>query len=420
MEKRPNIFKRLWNVLAGPIRNVFRGRQNSAQSFGSMAGRAMSAQERNFDLEVGEMPVRGKVKAQELIEIREHCPEAATAISIISDDCFSSADGDDYGVVVSDIDVNGDAIGPDVHEIASGVLRRILPLSTLKIIVDRMIGYGDAFAELQIQTRSPNKGIQALQMLPTWEMFRIEERGMLLRFEQRRHIYDQSAIEFAPAEMVHWRYQRDTLYGRSQWYQSITDWINLKKSIDNYVRAGNDIGYNPTVHVLEPGCDSRQLAAYISAHQDKLKDGPQTHMYMLNGGDVRKLANNDPNLSALHEQVETFTRRFVGRSRVPSWMLGIYNEGSKDLSNQPSLAYARFINGIRGNLSEGIKQVLHTELILKGIPSDQWKGLIQLSYPKIHVDIHQGRELDLAESGQHPDTESRNRLKIVGGHRDAV
>lgn len=410
---RPNLFQRIWNLLTTPLRRYFRGRQNSVQQFTSVAGR-LSKQQRNFDLEVGEIPVRDRLKAQELIEIRENCPEAGTAIAIISDDCFSSADGDDYGVVVSEEDVQGDRLDPEVYEIASNCLRQVLQLSTLKKVVDRMVSYGDCFGEMIIETRKADRGVKAIQLLPTWEMFRVEDRGILQQFEQRRMLIDNSPVVFTPAEVVHWRYQHDFLYGRSQWAQSVPDWVNLKKALHNYMLAGNDIGTNPTVHIAPEGTDSEWIQNYRRIHQDRLKDGPETHMYMGFGGDVRKLANNDPNLSALREQVELFTRRLVGRSRVPSWMLNIYEVGARDLSNQPSLAWSRFINGIRGDLSEGIKQVLYTDLIVKGVPVDRWKGLIKLSYPKIYVDVYQGQEVDLAESDEHPDTEPRSQLRVVG------
>ena len=413
---RPNIFQRIWNLLITPLRKRFRGRQNSQQSFTQRSDRPMSIQERNYDLEVSEMPVRSTLKARELIEIRENCPEAGVAVAIISDDCFSSVDGDDYGVVVSEDDVNGDRLDSQVYAVAATCLRRVLPLSTLKKVIDRMVSYGDCFGELAINTRGERQ-ISALQLLPTWEMFRIEDRGVLERFEQRRYLHDENSVVFAPAEVVHWRYQHDFLYGRSQWHQSVPDWVNLKKSIYNYIQAGNDVGVNPTVHIAPPGKDDAWMKNYRSIHQDTLKDGIETHMYMANGGDIRKLANNNPNLSALREQVELFTRRFVGRSRIEAWKLNIFEVGAKDLSNQPSLAYSRFINGLRGDLSEGIKQILHTELILKGVPPERWQGLIKLSYPKIHVDIYNGQEVELAESDEHPDSEAKNRLSVVGGDR---
>lgn len=376
----------------------------------------MSAQERNYDLEVSEIPVRSALKARELIEIRENCPEAGLSVAIISDDAFSSVDGDDYGVVVSENDINGDRLDPQVYAVTSACLRRVLPLSTLKKVIDRMMSYGDCFGELAIETRGKRQ-VSAIQLLPTWEIFRVEDQGVLERFEQRRYLHDKTPVIFAPAEIIHWRYQHDFLYGRSQWHQSVPDWLNLKKGIANYIQAGNDVGVNPTVHIGPQGTNKEWMINYRSLHQDSLADGVETHLYMANGGDIRKLANNNPDLSALREQVELFTRRFVGRSRLEAWKFNIFNVGAKDLSNQPSLAYARFINGIRGDLSEGIKQILQTELILKGIPIERWQGLIKLSYPKIYVDIYNGQEIDLAESDEHPDSEPKNKLSVVGGDK---
>ncbi|MEO1523106.1 MAG: hypothetical protein AAFU78_20350 [Cyanobacteria bacterium J06633_2] len=100
------------------------------------------------------------------------------------------------------------------------------------------------------------------------------------------------------------------------------------------------------------------------------------------------------------------------RSRLERWKFGNEMRGANDISGQPALAYARFINAIRGDFSEGIKQILHTELALKQIPEERWKGLLVLNYPRIYVNLFQGQELNLAEDKEFSDTEANQFIPI--------
>ncbi|MEO1523105.1 MAG: hypothetical protein AAFU78_20345, partial [Cyanobacteria bacterium J06633_2] len=122
--------------------------------------------------------------------------------------------------------------------------------------------------------------VGSIQILPTFDCFRVEDRQGL-HFEQRKALRDRDPIVFAPAEMVHWRFQRNYLYGRSLYHQSIPDWANLKQSIMNYARAANDVGVNASVHVMPDGADSEYLERYKSDLEDSLKSGIITQFYSL-------------------------------------------------------------------------------------------------------------------------------------------
>jgi hypothetical protein len=398
-----------------PFRSLFRGSKRPlARQWGSTA--SYTPIERNYDLEIQEIPIRDRNRAIKLIEIRGHCPEAETAISIITDDVFSSADGDDYGVRVSEEDLNGDRLDAQVYDVAQSCLARVVSLSVAKMAIDRMLSYGDAFGELALDVKPSSAQVGSLQLLPTWDCFRVEDSNGL-HFEQRKSLQDSNPIVFAPAEMVHWRFQRNYLYGRSLFHQSIPDWANLKQAILNYARAGNDVGVNANVHQMPEGADAEYLKAYKSDFEDRLKSGVITNFYSLYGGDVKKLGDN-PDLSALFEQVEFFRMRIMMRSRLERWKFGNEMRGANDISGQPALAYARFINAIRGDFSEGVKQVLHTELALKRIPEERWKGLLVLNYPKIYVNLHQGEEINLAEDEAFPDTEASQFIPICTVERN--
>ena len=75
---RQNLFQRIWNLIRGITRRTdyqgsMRPTSRRLQSLGTRG-------QREYDLEVSEYPVRDAVRARELIELREYCPEVATAI----------------------------------------------------------------------------------------------------------------------------------------------------------------------------------------------------------------------------------------------------------------------------------------------------------------------------------------------------
>jgi hypothetical protein len=352
-------------------------------------------QRRNYDLEISDFPIRDPDVARQLIEMGEWCPEVATSLRILSNDIFSSEDGDDQGFRISDT-LNDDEtpVDPDVKSICDRLLEQpnLIGGLALERAVKRILGYGDAFMSVGIDREGIGRGdwgISRTLMLPTWEMFRLEtDDGTLLGYEQRKRVQDSEPIQFAPVQVVHFRYDQNTLYGTALFRQSIQDWKRLKEATEDLAAAGRALGCNPNLHKMPEGSDSEFMNAYRNDYEAQMADGIVTDFYMLPGGDVQKLANNNPDLSALANNVLLWRSRIIMASQIPSWRFaGLPVEATKDVSGQPAKAYARFINGIRMQLSEGIKQVLDTELILRlGLEAFVERGRYQIAWPDIVVD----------------------------------
>jgi hypothetical protein len=348
---------------------------------------------RNYDLELQEFPIRDVQIARQLIEMLEWCPEVGTCLRILTEDIYSSENGDNHGFTISDtLEDDETPVDPDVKSICLDLLSRsdVIGGLALERAIKRMLGYGDTFLSLGIDREGVGKkadwGISRSLLLPTWELFRIEaDNGELLGFEQRRNLSDSTATQFYPPQIVHFRHDRQSLYGRSIWRQSIPDWARLKASTENLATAARNLGINPNVHIMPEGVAEDYSQNYRADYEARLEDGLVTDFYMLPGGDVRKLANYDPNLTALAEDVLTWRTRLIMPSQIPLWRFaGFKIDGAKDLSGEPAKAYARHINSLRMVLTEGIKQVLNTELILRlGLEAFLERGHYQIVYPQI-------------------------------------
>jgi hypothetical protein len=392
----------LWSLITGIFKPLlFQGSQRPL-AFRRVADNA-TVRGRNYDLEISENPIRDYEKARELIEMCEWCPEVGKAIQEIISSALSSADGDDQGFTLKRYiyddqgNIIGQAIDDEVYGISMACLERALPISTVAMILERLLSYGDSFAELCLDDRGGR--VEGLMLLPTWEMFRVEVQGAVERFDQRRRLWEESPeITFNPAKMVHWRYRRKNLYGRSLFNESVQDWGNLRRATDSLTLAVEAVGINPNVHMMPEDSDQEYLTAYREGHEARQMEGVITDIYMMPGGKVEKLAQQNPDVKALADNVLFWRSRIIMSSGVPPYLMGLPALGAKEIAGQPALGYARHVNWVRASLTEGIMQLLYTELALKGIDPARWRGKLRVLYPRIAVNIFQGQGADnLAE-----------------------
>lgn len=393
MQKQENLLTRIWGAITNLI--PIRGRQRSLTNYNYLDD--TTAIGRNYDLEITEYPIRNQEKAIQLIEMWEYCPEIALAIEIITNDTFSSDDGDDQGFAIGGF-LNDDItpINPRINEILNNLLDRVIGGLKLERAVERMLIYGDSFASLGIDFG--RKEIEKILFLPTWEMFRIEDnQGNLLRYEQRRYLsntferpvstteFDNSkfgdAIAFHPLQIVHWRFRRKSLYGRSLFYESVSDWEYLKESTRDLASACRATGINPNIHIMPDCADEDYRKAYKTAYEAKKASSMVTDFYLMNGADIKKLSTVNPDITAISNTVLTWRSRIVMKSHIPPYLMGLPNIGAREIAGQPALAYARFINKVRMNLTEGIKYICDLELALNDIPKEEWK--YKIIFPRI-------------------------------------
>jgi hypothetical protein len=359
---------------------------------------------RNYDLEITEHPIRDVEIASKLIEMWHFCPEVATAIDIIASDVFASDDGDDQGFYIADtLNDNETAIDPKVYDILNRLIEDVLGGLNCYRAVEWLLMFGDSFANLSINI--PARKVDGLLFLPTWEVFRIENnRGKLLGFQQRKWLSnsEQSAINFHPFQIVHWRYRRKYLYGRSQFLESIRDWDNLKNATFDLANASRSLGINPNIHLMPQCATDEYLKAYKSAYEAQKTRGTVTDFYLTNGADIKKLSQLNPDLKAMSDTVLMWRSRIAMRSRVPPWLLGLPTIGAREIAGQPALAYARFVNGVRMVFVDGLKEVCDIELSLNGIPKEQWN--YRICFPKIATNVY-GNNTILDDESNHSQVE---------------
>jgi hypothetical protein len=398
----PPFLEKIWLSLANSNQTPIPGQQRPL-ALDQLGGDDFSAIGRRYDLEISEFPVRDHLnKAKKIIEMVEYCPEIATAIDIITGDCFSSDDGDDQGFDIGET-LNDDItpIDPEVKRILKRLIDEVIGGVNLELAVERMIAYGDAFASLGVNFKQ--KKIEKILFLPTWEMFRVElNNGRLERFEQRRYLSDANGIEFHPIICIHWRFRRNKLYGRSLFLECISDWENLKQSTEDLAFASRSIGVNPNLHIMPDCVDEDYRKDYKRAYEDKKRSGLVTDFYLMYGADIKKLSQINPDLKVMGDSVLMWRSRIAMRSRVPVWLLGLPNIGAREISGQPALAYARFINKLRMNLVEGIKHICNLELALNGIPKERWQ--YRIIFPKIAVNPY-GLSLNLNDESNSDEIE---------------
>ena len=196
----------------------------------------------DYDLEIAECPVRDALFARQVLELVENSYDAAQISQIIVDDTFVSLSGDEEGWTIPDTLADGTPVDPTTLAIATDVKERHT-LDDYVVGSDKMhrglqwsYTRGDAFLELGIEREGMGAsrmdwGISKSQWLPTYEMFRIEDHGTLIGFEQRRTIVPSEAdYFFYPPQIVHIRYNQNYLYGQSAFTQAINfgAWKELK------------------------------------------------------------------------------------------------------------------------------------------------------------------------------------------------
>jgi hypothetical protein len=381
---RNKTLEKIWRFLTAWNRSEIQGQQRPRSGWRNWTYDDRTQEGRDYDLEIPELPVRNPQLAKQLIELRYYCPEATTAYDAINGDAWTSHDGDDQGFDISDtLNDNITRIDPKVQEILRRVIREVLMPSEPKIIGERMLAYGDAFASLGVNTKSMQ--IERILFLPTWEMFRLEtKQSDLLGFEQRALIRDADPIQFHPITVVHWRYRRDTLYGRALFLECLRDWCRLEQILDDIAEAAHSIGVNPNIHILPCDYDSEQAEEYKIMYEQGKNAKILTDLFMYGGGDIKKLSTVNPDIKALLDSAEFFMTRFVRRSRIPPWMMGFPSVGAREISGGPERAYARLINEFRQCLSSGFRHIFNLELALHGYPREEWN--YRIIWPRFYID----------------------------------
>lgn len=341
--------------------------------------------ERNFDEESVEIPVRSPELAQRLIHLRQNSPEAIAAVRRLVSDCLVSASGDNIGFDIAPDDRNQKPLDKNVYNTLHEAALRLQRTVDFRGIMNRILFYGDCFASFRIDLW--NNNLETLSILPTWEMFRVEEGGEVVRFEQRASNISGSNIIIQPHLMCHWRYEPDMLYGQSLFRGVLDEAEKIEKIVDNIENVVEDAGLSALVHKLP--CDAG--IEYAKQYKQDLIDfrkqyGAPKDFFMMEGGSVEKLGA-DLVLDGMLTGLDKLSQRVSSQTQIPPWLLySTYpQQSTREISGAPERAYARFINSLRDILSKELYKVFNCILYLKGFSTDYWNQY-RITYPIFYVD----------------------------------
>jgi hypothetical protein len=291
------------------------GSQRPVSNWSMAAWGEDSAARRNYDLEIplnGGL-IRDAARLRNLLEMRTYCPEIKKAVAIQRDDLFSSENGDDQGLKISKWldDEESVAIDPEVKTLLDNFLYSQIGAQSGKPIMAEALSLGDSFAEIIFDKQITK--ILGILRLPVGEMFRVEDdKGRLLRFEQRRHLVESTAcITYHPLQIIHWRYQPVHLYGESLYEESLADWEDLKEAERDLAKACRDLGVIPVQHEMPSGSTRKFLDDYRSDHIAAKRMHLVTDMYTMPGVKIGKISTSYPNLAPLVDRVVMRRRRIA-------------------------------------------------------------------------------------------------------------
>ena len=224
------------------------------------------------------------------------------------------------------------SVGPRVKEICDACINRVMRGDSLKVAAIELLEGGDSFRSIVLNPSSTE--VIRLKELPPWECFRIEnEDGLVEYFEQRKWLDDSQALRIHPAVCVHFRFRRNSLYGRGLFEEMAPDAQSLSKGFDSLDRAVIASGVNPNVHVMPSGTDEAYREQYKRGHEQRVRSGTvMTDYYLMpaqdggegTDGNVYKMVDSwNPDVTALLENVTQRRRRFAMQGRIPPYLLGL-------------------------------------------------------------------------------------------------
>ena len=382
---RPNQLDSLWKLLSNLTGK--RSRQLQGSQDAQNTGLSAATMQRRYNLEVDEIPIRNPEIANPLLEMCKYCYEARQSLSIARRDVFLSADGDDMGWTIADtLDDNETAIDPNVKAILLDLVGRyngktkVIGGRRLQNALTTALADGDCFMEFEIDSDGTKNGygISKTLYLPSWEVFVDQsETGEVQGYYQTDRLIDRNDIQrmaeagsiryFHPAKIVHFAYEQQNRYGESLFKQSIQPWEDLKRITFDKREALRSLGVTPTIHIMPEGRDVRFLQNYERRYKEQLQQGIITDLFMLNGGEVKKLSNVNPDLRSFFNEVLDL-RQHIVPAAFPQWLypgLGLGLRGAREVAREPARAYARVRNDYCGMLTEGIRWFCDVELILK-------------------------------------------------------
>jgi len=383
-------------VMAGPldrirrsveqVRDIITGKKRN-HNIGSQQHQQLVALEIP-ELVTRDIPGGGST---ELIEMITYCQPVKKASRVLLDYVFSSPDGIDQGLSIDEKVGPADdaaAVNPEIKRVGDELIKRI-GMQALRLMAKRTLEHGDSFVEKIVSVGSGPAGltISGIQVLPTFQMFRIEDdHGRLMRFEQRRSLYNaEDTIRFTPVQITHTRYDQEYLYGRSFFSTSQPDWHGLRVAVAGLGESAK-AAFNPIMHIYPDDWDDTRKEQYEQIKNKEYEKGILTQIFTSTEVEVTRLAHLSGDISSQVGALMYYRRAIKDNCRLPTylWTDEQTTGGARDIAGQPALAFNVLIQSLRQCLGEGIREIVDTELILQGFIAPESREY-QLKWPSVHV-----------------------------------
>lgn len=365
------IINRIWQFFrGGSTQQPLQGYRQTTLYRGS--------QLRTFDLpETPVRPTYGDLSlSYELLEMYYWCYEYRHAIDAIAADCFQQVDGEVGSWYVPEELSDGTKVNPEIlliaKELATGRNGKNLILGGDFLVraAIEALAFGDSFVELGINKIGGKWDIVSSQYLPTFSMFldQDQQSETLSCVQRTRLTPSGDDVEFAPLKILHFKYKSRGLYGNALGFPSTEPWRKFKDASIALETAARDVGIVPWLHIMPEGKTVDYKNDYMQRHESMTSSGILPNLYLMNGADVRKAANESGNsLKPLMDYWLQLRFQCIP-PRTPVWMFpGLSNTdgGAKDLNGQPALTYARFVAEIRSMIGEQVRWAICVKYALR-------------------------------------------------------
>ena len=329
---------------------------------------------------IPEMPVRpilGDIEiSRELVEMRTWSYETRHWLRIMAQNCFQEKHGKvgSWRIVPEE----RQTLNPDVLAISQGLRHRyfgktpVIGGQRLERATKDALSYGCAFLQLAFDTEGISRNdycISRSMYMPSLSMFIDDgEQGQVQGYwQQAGELRRESDTWIHPIKILHFKFEGMGAYGFPATFQHLETWRKIKDAGANLEEAALNTSIVPWVHIMPPDQDERYKQNYQRDYEGKLDQGIVPNIYLMHGAKVEKASNANPTLKPSLDYFLSLRYQML-HPEFPIWSmpgLALEQGASKELANQPAMAYARAIAYLRAMLGEQILFAHWIEIALR-------------------------------------------------------
>lgn len=268
---------------------------------------------------------------------------------------------------------------------------RILGGQRLEAAARYVMGLGDCFMELGVESDGNGWAIAKSIYLPTMSMFVDEDmHGQLYQYRQQAQLNPSNDdIVWSGAglgKILHFKSPNSGRYGHIGTLPQIDTWGDIKDAAADLADAARGSSILPTVHTMPEGKGDNYRNEYREEYEAREREGIIMNLFVSHTAKVEKLAAATPTLKPLIDNYLRLRYQMIIPG-VPVYLipgLGLEQGSSKQLGGAPALQYGKLINSFRSYLAEQICWAIGVEVVMnKGV--DYWleqRPKVEIEWPE--------------------------------------